>query len=105
MTKALEIEKETLEVIVGLYCEKNHRQSETLPGLCPECATLLDYAIARLSRCPHGPGKPNCSHCPIHCYQPSQREQIRKMMRGTGYRLLWRRPDLLFRHMLKSFLK
>lgn len=105
MTLGRNIEKETLEVIFGLYCDNHHRKVNTEAPLCPDCATLLDYALLRLSQCPHGPRKPNCSDCSIHCYQPAHREQIRIIMRKTGYRLLWHRPSLLFRHLLKSFLK
>lgn len=69
------------------------------PGrLCPECRELLDYAIARRRACPLDP-KPACNKCPIHCYKPERRAEIRKIMRFSGRHLILRgRLDLLWHY-------
>lgn len=66
--------------------------------LCPECRGLLDYAIARRRACPLDP-KPACKDCPIHCYKPERRADIRKIMRFSGRQLILRgRLDLLWHY-------
>lgn len=66
--------------------------------LCDSCRELLDYAIARRRGCPLDP-KPVCKECPIHCYKPVYREEIRKIMRFSGRRLILRgRLDLLWHY-------
>jgi hypothetical protein len=42
---------------------------------------LLDYATVRLERCRFGEAKPTCAKCPVHCYQPARREQVKRVMR------------------------
>jgi len=66
--------------------------------LCTECRGLLDYAIARRRACPLDP-KPACKDCPIHCYKPERRAEIRKIMRFSGRHLILRgRLDLLWHY-------
>lgn len=66
--------------------------------LCTECRGLLDYAIARRRACPLDP-KPACKDCPIHCYKPERRAEIRKIMRFSGRHLILRgRLDLLLHY-------
>ena len=66
--------------------------------LCAECRELLAYAIARRRGCPLDP-KPACKDCPIHCYKPAHREEIRKIMRFSGRHLILRgRLDLLWHY-------
>lgn len=66
--------------------------------LCPECRDFLAYALTRRLRCPLDP-KPACKHCPVHCYRPGHREQVREIMRFSGRRLLLRgRLDLLWHY-------
>ena len=66
--------------------------------LCESCREFLDYAIERRLRCPLDP-KPTCKHCPIHCYRPGHREQVREIMRFSGKYLMKRgRLDLLWHY-------
>ncbi len=68
--------------------------------LCADCREFLAYAFARRLRCPLEP-KPACKHCPVHCYRPGHREQVRQIMRFSGRRLLQRgRLDLLWHYFL-----
>lgn len=85
--------------MIGLYCANIHR---TTGALCEECEALWSHAQARLERCPFQENKPTCAQCPIHCYQPKLRDQMRAVMRHAGPRMLWRHPILAVKHMLDA---
>ena len=70
-----------------------------VPSLCPQCQALLDYAHKRLERCRFGEDKPSCTRCPVHCYKPAMREQIRQVMRYSGPRMLLHDPIMAIRHL------
>ena len=69
------------------------------PPLCPQCQALLDYAHKRLEHCKFGEDKPSCTRCPVHCYKPAMREQIRQVMRYSGPRMLLHNPIMAIRHL------
>jgi hypothetical protein len=85
--------------MVALYCQKHHAVDGSL---CAECSALTAYAHERLEKCPFGSEKPTCATCPIHCYKPACREQVKEVMRYAGPRLLLRRPVLTVRHLLEE---
>jgi hypothetical protein len=93
-----------------LYCKAHHEHRnpvsfkgydvDALAGkpihLCHDCMKLLRHAFVKRTHCPRDP-KPQCKHCPTHCYSPFYRQQIREVMRFSGKRLLFRgRIDYLF---------
>ena len=90
-------ERETVEAMIGLYCQALHR---TPNGLCPECAELQDYARQRLEKCFFQEGKTTCAKCPVHCYKPEMRERIRVVMRYAGPRMLYRHPVMTIQHLI-----
>ena len=104
--RRLDREKKTIRAMIAIYCRGNHRVSTVykrlLPNarehLCAECEALLEYALARLDRCPFGGGKPPCAKCTVHCYKPSLRRQVQAVMRYSGPRMLWRHPILALYH-------
>jgi hypothetical protein len=100
--KRLARELRTIASMIGCYCEGHH---DAGAALCPECQGLLDYAALRLERCRFGAEKPVCAKCPVHCYQPARREQVKAVMRYAGPRMLWRHPLLSVRHWLDGFRK
>ena len=75
------------------------RSPLTAPPLCPQCQALLDYAHQRLEHCKFGEDKPSCTRCPVHCYKPAMREQIRQVMRYSGPRMLLHDPIMAIRHL------
>jgi hypothetical protein len=92
----IEKEKKTVERMIGYYCSGRHG---TLAGsLCESCSELLDYSHRRLSHCMYGEEKPTCRKCETHCYQPTMREEIRRVMRYSGPRLALRAPADWTRH-------
>jgi hypothetical protein len=95
-------EKNTVRAMIEIYCRGIH-STATGGSLCTECQTLLDYAVARLDRCPFGGEKPPCAKCSVHCYKPTLRERVKAVMRYAGPRMLWKHPILALRHQLDSF--
>lgn len=57
-------------------------------------------AKKRLDKCVFGEEKPACKQCPVHCYQPAKREEMKQIMRWAGPRMLWRHPILTVRHFI-----
>jgi hypothetical protein len=88
--------------MIGLYCRAQHG-GVRVP--CQACAELLAYAQARLDACPHTEDKPTCARCPVHCYKPSMREQIRAVMRNAGPRMLRHHPVLAVLHLVDGLRK
>jgi hypothetical protein len=95
-------EEKTVSLMVALYCRKNHSRDGIL---CSTCKSLLEYALHKLATCPLQPNKPVCSNCEIHCYIPEQRESIRKMMRFSGPRMVFRHPVIGLTYMIKKKLR
>ena len=89
---------ETLQAMLGIYCRGNHGSAGEL---CPECRELLDYAQARLAKCPFGENKPVCSQCTVHCYKPAMRARIREVMQYAGPRMITKHPILAAKHVLE----
>ena len=88
--------------MIKLYCRGNHGSEG---GICTDCHELLSYAEKRLIKCPYGADKPPCNDCPIHCYQPKRREQVKEVMRYSGPRMAMKHPWFALRHWLDGFKK
>ncbi len=101
VSRRLQRERQTIAAMIACYCRGVHGGVE----LCAECRALLDYATMRLERCPFQKAKPTCAKCPIHCYQPHVREQVKAVMRYAGPRMFWRHPILALRHFLDAHRK
>ncbi len=92
--------------MIEIWCRHHHgtilcsKASEK--GLCPDCKALLDYSLARLDHCKFGNDKTKCHKCPIHCYKPDMREQIRAVMRFSGPRMLFYHPIEAIRYLIEK---
>lgn len=95
-----EKEKQVVGLMIALYCRGSHGTPRG--SLCPACRALADYAAARVDHCPHMETKTFCSNCKTHCYQPAMRQQIRRVMRYSGPRMLLYHPVLAVRHLIES---
>lgn len=87
-----EKEKQTIEFMISLY-ERNHKE---------DCSELLEYALLRIDKCPFMSEKTFCSSCKVHCYQKQYREQMKKVMRYSGPRMLLHHPILTITHGIDS---
>ena len=95
-------EYKTIAAMISLYCRECHK---TQKDLCATCAELLTYVKTRLDKCPYAGNKPTCATCPIHCYKPQQRRQIRQVMRYAGPRMMRSHPILAIRHLAQTLKK
>lgn len=86
-------EQKTIEFMIRLYCRKNHKKDN-----CESCNELLNYALLRMEKCPRKNEKTFCSSCPTHCYKPEMKEQIRKVMKWSGPRMLIYNPKMAILH-------
>ena len=91
----------TLITFVDTYCNAKHEEKKPvelrnidireLAGrrvfLCAECTKLLQHALVKRQHCPRDP-KPECKHCPTHCYAPKYRAQVREVMKFSGRHLI-----------------
>ena len=69
-------EKETVGLMIELYCRGHHG---TRKGqLCPDCAAKT------------------------HCYKPEMRARIRDVMRWSGPRMLFHHPVMAVRHLVET---
>lgn len=94
-----EMEKETVSLMIDLYCRKKHRSGKEL---CPECAKLKTYALERCDKCPFMETKTFCSNCKVHCYKPEMREKIRQVMAFSGPRMIFYHPVMALRHVTET---
>ena len=102
----IEREKKTVQMMIEIYCHRRLKQN-TIPE---EYQQLIAYAHNRLSHCRFGENKPVCKKCPIHCYAPKERQQIRELMRWVGPRMMIYAPKaalihggISLKHWLQSF--
>ena len=77
-----EKEMRTVYEMIHLYCRKNHKD-----------------ARMRIKKCPFMETKTFCSQCKVHCYKKDKREQIRKVMRFSGPRMLVYHPVMAICHL------
>ena len=98
----LERERKTVAAMIALYCQRHHAPDS---DFCDTCRDLEAYTRLRLEKCPYGETKPTCVNCPIHCYQPHRREEIRRVMAFSGPRMLLKHPILAVRHMMDGYRK
>ena len=95
-----EREKRMVSEMIALWCRAKHgtRGGE----LCPECAELAAYARLRSERCPFMEEKTFCSNCRVHCYKPQMREEIRKVMKFSGPRMIFHHPLMAVSHVVET---
>lgn len=90
-------ERRTIEVMIRLYCRDHHAGAA---DLCEGCEALRSYADVRLTKCVFKLEKPTCAACPVHCYRPEMREQVKVVMRYAGPRMILRHPVLAVFHII-----
>jgi len=95
-------EKKTVDAMLIIYCSNFHLPTYLL---CNDCQAISDYAEQRLIHCPFSYGKPTCVNCVVHCYNQNMKEKIKKVMRFSGPRMLFRHPILTLFHYIDGMRK
>lgn len=90
-------EKRIVRQMIGIYCNSKHKTTKS--QLCDECEKLAQYADKQTDRCPRMEQKTFCQNCPSHCYNKTMREEIRKVMRFAGPRMIFYNPIAALRHL------
>ena len=98
VTPKREREKETVSLMIAIYCRKKHGRKT----LCSDCAALDAYARLRSDKCPFMETKTFCSNCKVHCYRADMREKIREVMRFSGPRMIFHHPVMAIRHVIET---
>ncbi|MBW8001923.1 MAG: nitrous oxide-stimulated promoter family protein [Planctomycetes bacterium] len=96
----LTTEKKTIKAMIDIFCSAHHQTKKNT--LCFDCSQLIEYANARLDKCPFGPDKGPCLKCEIHCYKQEMRDKIKQVMRFSGPRMLKSHPILAINHLIKE---
>lgn len=100
MMRRIDREKRVIKNMIRIYC--HHHHAITNNSLCPECATLLDYCLHRIEHCCKGSAKTSCRKCEIHCYSQARREEIKKVMRYVGPRMIFIHPIDAVLHLISE---
>lgn len=94
--KRITREIKTLQKMIALY----QRAFPAPPDSPDYYSDLEQYATKRLEKCRFGEDKPACRQCPIHCYQPVKKEQVKAIMRWAGPKMLIYHPILAVQHLI-----
>ncbi len=92
LDKKRQREIEIVTLMIHLYCLHHDDIQEE---------KLSQYARERIQKCPRMEDKTFCSQCQIHCYRQDMQEQIKKVMRYSGPRMILYHPIMAIRHALK----
>jgi hypothetical protein len=92
--------------MIKKYCKGRHKSTRReckIKGdeLCESCKVLKEYALFRLEKCPFKVNKQFCSFCKIHCYKPEYRQEIKKVMKYAGPRMLFSHPIFALSHVVQ----
>jgi hypothetical protein len=90
-------ECKTIGLMIRMYCRATHGKGPE--RLCPKCEETARYAQARIDECRFRSDKPTCVKCPVHCYSKAERENIKRIMRFSGPRMLVSHPVLAILHL------
>lgn len=104
----VEDEIRLVDSMIDLYAavrQPNALQSgtESIDGEASiDAEALKAYTHKRIEQCRYRGKleKPFCNVCPVHCYKPDMRRQIRTVMRYSGPRMLFRHPVLSLQHLI-----
>jgi len=92
------IEKEIFSQMTKIYCKHKEHNKE----LCNHCKEIIGYAHVRIDSCRFGNEKTFCSKCTVHCFKPEMREDVKRIMRYSGPRILFYHPIMVLKHVISK---
>ena len=99
MSNEIDFHKKTVGLMIVLYCNNLHKNSQSNKTLCSDCFELKKYSELKLDRCPFGNNKPACTKCITHCFKPLMREKIKTVMKYSGKRMLFSYPVISVKYL------
>ena len=103
----IEDEMRLVDSMIDLYAaahrhDPSKSDSKLIEAAVPDAEALKAYTHKRIEQCRYRgkQEKPFCNVCPVHCYKPEMRQQIRAVMRYRGPRMLFRPPILSLLHLI-----
>ena len=103
----VEDEVRLVDSMIDLYATAHRYDSsksdmEVIEAAVPDIESLKAYTHKQIEQCRYRGKheKPFCNVCPVHCYKPEMRRQIRAVMRYSGPRILFRHPILSLQHLI-----
>ena len=106
MLASRRLDRKTLISMFRIYCRamKHERSSGEGGKLCSSCSELLNYSLDKTAKCQWKKEGRLCSSCPVHCFEPEERERIKVVMRFSGPRLMLSHPLFAIRYLImKAF--
>ncbi len=88
------------EKMIKMYCKYNHSKSTEL---CYDCIDLMEYSKFRTSKCPYIGITLFCVNCPTPCYKVDYKEVMRKVMKYSGPRFLFKHPIYTISHVISDY--
>ena len=93
-------EKNTIRLMIGIYCRGHHHAKKEV---CGTCMVMLHHAMACIDRCPYQKeNKPVCGLCPTQCFDADKLRQFKHVMSYAGPRMLMAHPILSMLHCLDA---
>jgi hypothetical protein len=96
MVKNRELEKKMFDKMTIIYCKGNSHNEAP----CNKCIEIMNYAHTRIDMCKFGDSKDFCSKCTVHCFKVDMREEVKKIMRFSGPRIIFYHPITAIKHLL-----
>ena len=98
----IEDEVRLVDSMIDVYAAAHRKNDPKSDTAVPDTEALKSYTHRRIEQCRYRNErkKPFCNVCPVHCYKPEMRRQIRSVMRYSGPRMLLRHPILSIGHLI-----
>jgi len=100
----VEEEVRLVDLMIDVYAAAHGDNPPSTDAEVLDAEVLKAYAHKRIEQCRYRSEleKPFCNVCPVHCYKPEMRRQIRLVMRYSGPRMLFRHPVLSMLHLIST---
>ena len=98
----IEDEVRLVDSMIDVYAAAHQDDSSIFDVDAIDVEKLKAYTHKRIAQCRYRNEreKPFCNVCPVHCYKPEMRRQIRAVMRYSGPRMLCHHPVLSLQHLI-----
>lgn len=95
MENKREKKKKTLNFMFDIYKKSHPQRKEDLDE-------LKSYAFTRIDKCPNVEEGIYCNTCKIHCFKEDEKEEMRKIMKFSGPRMMIYHPILAMDHLIST---